>query len=292
MMKKILLYLILHLTYQVCMYAAHPYQPFVEEGKVWYCEGYDLTTDHMFSITGDTIIQNVPYKKVYHKYPVAYNDDNFHYYAAVRESEKKVSIIYADEEKELLLYDFSLGIINNSTQIAENEYYQTYITWNIMTVSEDYFMEGFDGDLHSEPDYYFTERRLVGFRSSVDENHFNDVAFYSSHIIEGIGMQLHPFRPYSQAIKVSNNENYEILQVVKDGKLLMKGGDFAGWPADFLQGDVNGDELVDVEDVNAAISFILGESKSEWDDVSADINHDYKIDVADVNAIINIILSN
>lgn len=291
-MRLFLIFLLVCLAYRTSLNAAHPYRPFMEEGKVWYCQGEDMKPNHRFVITGDTLIQNEAYKKVYQEYPTIYKDIDLHYYAAVRESEKKVYIKYANEDKELLLYDFSLGIINNSAQIADNEYYQTYFTWNIMTITEDYFTEGLDGDLQSAPDNGFTERRLVGFRSSADKNHFNDVVFFSSYIMEGIGMQLHPFRPYSQAVKVSNNEDYEIVQVVVNGKLLIKGSDFLRWPSVFLQGDVNDDKRVDVEDVNATINFIFGESKSEWDDVSADINHDYKIDVEDVNQIINLILKN
>ena len=57
-------------------------------------------------------------------------------------------------------------------------------------------------------------------------------------------------------------------------------------------GDVNGDNKVDVEDVNAAINIIL-ELKTAADYVgNADLNGDGKVDVEDVNAVINIILAN
>ena len=57
------------------------------------------------------------------------------------------------------------------------------------------------------------------------------------------------------------------------------------------KGDVDGDNKVDVSDVNAAINIIL-----ELKDVSnypgkADLNGDEKIDISDVNEIINIILA-
>ena len=52
-------------------------------------------------------------------------------------------------------------------------------------------------------------------------------------------------------------------------------------------GDVNGDNKVDVEDVNAAINIILELTEM---DLKADLNGDGKVDVEDVNAIINIIL--
>ena len=52
-------------------------------------------------------------------------------------------------------------------------------------------------------------------------------------------------------------------------------------------GDVNGDNKVDVEDVNAVINMILKVSETT---AAGDVNNDGKVDVEDVNAIINIIL--
>lgn len=57
-------------------------------------------------------------------------------------------------------------------------------------------------------------------------------------------------------------------------------------------GDVNGDNIVDVEDVNAAINIILKVKTPADYPGSAEMNNDGTIDVEDVNAIINIILSN
>ena len=52
-------------------------------------------------------------------------------------------------------------------------------------------------------------------------------------------------------------------------------------------GDVNGDGVVDIADVNAVIDMILGLQK---DTAVADVNGDGSVDVADMNSIINIIL--
>ena len=60
---------------------------------------------------------------------------------------------------------------------------------------------------------------------------------------------------------------------------------------DLKEGDVNGDGVVDVADVNAAINIIL-ETKTEADYIgNADLTGDGVVDVSDVNAIINIILN-
>lgn len=68
-----------------------------------------------------------------------------------------------------------------------------------------------------------------------------------------------------------------------------------GWlkfiPETAIIGDVTGDRIVDVEDVNAAINIILKVKTADDYPGSAEMNGDGVIDVEDVNAIINIILN-
>ena len=59
---------------------------------------------------------------------------------------------------------------------------------------------------------------------------------------------------------------------------------------DLPVGDVTGDQLVDVEDVNATINIILKKKTIEDYPGNADVNNEGIIDVEDVNSIINIIL--
>lgn len=54
---------------------------------------------------------------------------------------------------------------------------------------------------------------------------------------------------------------------------------------DMIKGDVNGDKVVDVADINAIISAICGSTSGD----NADVNGDKVIDVADINAVISII---
>ncbi|MBQ0069536.1 MAG: leucine-rich repeat protein [Bacteroidales bacterium] len=66
----------------------------------------------------------------------------------------------------------------------------------------------------------------------------------------------------------------------------------APWSVDILsksglKGDVNGDGVVDIADVNAVIDIILGMQSKK---AAADLNGDGVVDVADMNAIIDIIL--
>lgn len=60
----------------------------------------------------------------------------------------------------------------------------------------------------------------------------------------------------------------------------------AGHNFSALPGDVNGDGVIDIADVNIVINVMLGKD----DNVAADVNGDGKVDIADVNAVINVML--
>ena len=97
------------------------YVPFVEEGKAWYC-GYwhphevfpstfeDIDgegIDCIFTMLGDTLINDKEYKKVYCQFEEFYGDGEQHYYCAVREEEFRVFIVEENNIEEKQLYDFS-----------------------------------------------------------------------------------------------------------------------------------------------------------------------------------------
>ena len=97
------------------------YVPFVEEGKVWYCafdHPYDVFPitpedpegvgiDCVFTMCGDTLINEREYKKVYCQFEGYYGDKERHYYCAVREEAYQVFIIEEETMEEKLIYDFS-----------------------------------------------------------------------------------------------------------------------------------------------------------------------------------------
>ncbi len=56
------------------------------------------------------------------------------------------------------------------------------------------------------------------------------------------------------------------------------------------KGDANNDGVVDIVDINAIISKMLGDNPEGFNEFNADINLDNVIDVQDINAIIDIIL--
>lgn len=59
----------------------------------------------------------------------------------------------------------------------------------------------------------------------------------------------------------------------------------------FPTGDVNGDNCVDISDVNIIVNILLGNDSADKYDGRADVNGDGVIDISDINAIINIILN-
>ncbi|MBQ0068333.1 MAG: dockerin type I repeat-containing protein, partial [Bacteroidales bacterium] len=98
-----------------------------------------------------------------------------------------------------------------------------------------------------------------------------------------------------QAMNEAAFSNYNIPLFVNEGKedtykasdwklfrTIVKIGTDVGVP-----GDLNGDGIVDIADVNAVIDMILTLQPKTG---VADVNDDGAVDVADMNAIINIIL--
>ena len=67
---------------------------------------------------------------------------------------------------------------------------------------------------------------------------------------------------------------------------------YFGEEAGFLPGDVNGDNEVNIADVNAIIAIILSGNTDDETRERADVNNDGEVNIADVNAIIDIILTN
>ena len=87
--------------------------PFVEEGRVWNCRAVISHDDYLnpfnciFTMSGDTLINENTYKKVSCQFKVFYGDEEQHYYCAVREEDYRVFIVEAETKEEKMLYDFS-----------------------------------------------------------------------------------------------------------------------------------------------------------------------------------------
>ena len=79
-----------------------------------------------------------------------------------------------------------------------------------------------------------------------------------------------------------------IKMVVNNGHVIFSEGS-SDDPGPIV-GDVNGDGIVDVSDVNIVINIMLGKIVSDELLVTSDVNGDSKVDVSDVNIVINIML--
>ena len=80
-----------------------------------------------------------------------------------------------------------------------------------------------------------------------------------------------------------NATNYDETANVDDGS--------CEYEYDFILGDVNFDNEINVLDIVLMVSFILGEPTDEYELSAADINQDGLLDILDIVALINIILS-
>lgn len=102
--------------------------------------------------------------------------------------------------------------------------------------------------------------------------------YWSLHLNNHQGAQ---FRIYQSATKDKTTyvDNFTIYYNGEEGG-----------PIDDLPGDVNGDNEVNVADINSALDIILGGSADSETMRRADVNGDSEVNIADVNNIIDIIL--
>ena len=245
------------------------YAPFAEEGKVWHMiknhpvppdyEEYETDFLYEYFIKGDTVTAGLPCKKMYR-----YNWENSGvatYSCGIYEVDRKVFTV-RDNGTTRLLYDFGADM------------------GDVVTLMDD------SGNF--EFDFYVEEVRQVNIRG------VNRRALLVSSDggygwwIEGIGCDLGPVGAILFGITGSP---FSWLDCELNGKVVCDGWDFSKLyhfnPID--NADVNGDGVVDVEDVNIAISHMLGKDVTTI--FYADVNGDGVVDIADVNELINIVLN-
>ena len=134
---------------------------------------------------------------------------------------------------------------------------------------------------YSEGDY-LTSDPNDSYINFVEEE--NDTEFYIGYYHKG------------------DNKTYFLYEYIGDGSDILCGVGAKGSFADTFKvvevlvegndniGDVNGDEEIDVKDVTALITYILGTTPANFVLDNANINGEGEIDVQDVTALINLIL--
>lgn len=255
---------------------AHVYDPMLAEGKRWECDTwYGQTVE--YKVCGDTVIDNVAYKKVFKSSQKDYGDSQFHYFGAARDHNRRTYIIYAEGSEpsialqsrcdpgtgELLLYDFSLGGIT-----------RTGVEGGLMVGgmwADNILANG-------------VERRSIFFHSINGQDSETIIDGYE--IYEGIGLRyLEPFLPHRGA------KNAEIISTrcYIDDELVFD-SQTAECTVALPSGDANGDGITDVEDLATVIGIVITKHvpESDWDDVSASA---YRLpDIEHVNLVVNCIL--
>ena len=116
-----LLMVLLFLQLAAAVEAQYTYKPFVGEGKVWnviYKSSIYIHPsfyDSQYLMKGDTIIGGDTLKKVFLTDSTRYHDNEQHYFCAVKEEGKVVSVVYEGQDTLTQLYDFEKGL----TELAQ-----------------------------------------------------------------------------------------------------------------------------------------------------------------------------
>jgi len=117
-MKNIRLIIILSALY--ININAQSYIPFPNTDAVWTIS--QLTQSGLnvmkYGMYGDTVINNVSYKKIYQNYDYNFNVSNSQYKGAIREDNKKIYVYYYNDER--ILYDFNLNVGDTAKVTASN----------------------------------------------------------------------------------------------------------------------------------------------------------------------------
>lgn len=162
------------------------YHPFVREGKVWNYS-YDIvetTSDgnsvaaEAYIIKGDTLIQGQKCKKVFYRSRSVSNNNEWHYFAALKEWGKKVYIMRDGKTKGELLYNFGL---------YKGEHIRYSTTWNDLVCNS--VEKIYTSDKESVP------RKILGLNVSGNSDY--DFPTLIILWIEGIGALdgSNPFNP-------------------------------------------------------------------------------------------------
>ena len=119
-MKKIILVLFFSTLFLNSNSQSWIYHPFPDTNAFWGDRGWNIYNQYLcyntrFGINGDTIINAMNYKKIYSLYDSTLTNPKSHYYAAIREQNKRVYTV-VDPFPEDLLYDFNLSLGDTLTQ--------------------------------------------------------------------------------------------------------------------------------------------------------------------------------
>ncbi len=122
---------------------SHDNQLLLKDGKTWTCSRLsDIDFQrftYSYKLEDEIIVQGRRYMILWLNNIEMYGDDGWHFYAYVRESDRKVFILYEGKEEESLLYDFQMQqngklIMPNDIQMRFNGCFDTNYNGKILTL--------------------------------------------------------------------------------------------------------------------------------------------------------------
>lgn len=289
---------ILLIIAMACSLAASAYVPLVREGVKWvYYYNYNdapnfgpcSQSEYSIEISGDSVLNDITYKKVFLHPFSSQIDNNSKPIALVREDNKVIYFHYdfsSSYEYDGVVYEF--GEIPLARGVVENE----WILYDFNDINRTFsnIPENEDFDFRSLFDYVYSNNIDVG--GEMAKVYINE-KYLPRYIIEGVGYVglpgmtdicgwLFNVADFLLPMPMGYPEYFHELSYLadSDGNILYKG------PAYTYMCDVNEDKKVDGSDLNLLINAVLTGNKR----YNYDANGDSAVDGADINEVINFIL--
>lgn len=247
MKAKICYFILIALISSVICKADHPYRPFVKQGKRW------VLNHTIYTISGDTVINDKSYAKVYRN---TNKNDKYalgEYFAAVQEVDKVVYIIEKGTMNPEMLCNFNIIF-------DPNEVYSSNLSRKYTTETDSPM-----GLFHICTLYY--TNGAIGLEP----------------LIEGVGWHSDSFS------RQRHNADY-LNACYEDGQLLFHRNTLSCSCAKMA--DIEPDGMVDVHDLNAIVT-VAGYFEPwypHWVYNAMDVNCDIQWNKHDVDALVNKIL--
>lgn len=175
-------------------------------------------------------------------------------------------------------------------------------TWNVATSNAmfayDYELVGAvsyrssmenDGTMANPTTGYFTGKWAVNISLSFEHGTVSSDKDWA-YTNEIVTLTVTPDSGYKLETLTVTDANADVVEVVDNAFTMPASNVTVNATFIRLPGDLNGDGVVDVSDVNLLINVILGKAGIEDCVNTPDLNDDNRVDIADVNLLVNIIL--